>query len=374
MRGRRLKWLLIVVGGILLVAAAGIFWLRKQNLADIAGGPVKASLVVSSSDFSDNAMIPVRFTCNGTGVSPALEWSPPPAGTQSIAIVATDFSAPLGFTHWIVYDLPPNTRAIPEAASSQHSLPSPAREGSNDYGNPGYVGPCPPAGTHRYVFRVYALDTRVNLPPGATRDQLAASVGGHVLGRAKFQVFTVDPTTNNVRQPIHFFYRPAAYCAIISDQFSTDSIEDHGLFLVSCGTDMHADFISPGLRALIIEDEALIVEELKERLSGMGFSIVGAVDSADEGVAIAASERPDLVLMDIRLRGEKDGTQACREIREQVDPAIVYLTAYSDHRTVERVQASDHDGFILKPFRHHELHSTISVALQRRALRKKKPQ
>lgn len=137
---------------------------------------------------------------------------------------------------------------------------------------------------------------------------------------------------------------------------------------------MHADFISPGLRALIIEDEALIVEELKERLSGMGFSIVGVVDSADQGIALAASERPDLVLMDIRLRGEKDGTQACQEIREHVDPAIVYLTAYSDHRTVERVKASDHDGFILKPFRKHELHSTIAVALQRRALRSKKPQ
>lgn len=137
---------------------------------------------------------------------------------------------------------------------------------------------------------------------------------------------------------------------------------------------MHADFISPGLRALIIEDEALIVEELKERLSVMGFSIIGVVDSADEGVALATAQRPDLVLMDIRLRGDKDGTQACQEIREQVDPAIVYLTAYSDHRTMERVKATDYDGFILKPFRKHEMQSTIAVALQRRGLRNKKPQ
>lgn len=176
---------LIAAAGILLVATAGLFWLRERNLADIAGGPVKASLRVYSPGFPDNGLIPSQFTCQGAGISPALEWSAVPQGTQSIAIVATDFGAPLGFTHWIVYDLPPSATGVPEAASSQHSLPSPAREGNNDYGNPGYVGPCPPAGSHRYVFRVYALDTRVNLAPGATRDQLAAAIKGHVLAEGE---------------------------------------------------------------------------------------------------------------------------------------------------------------------------------------------
>jgi DNA-binding response OmpR family regulator len=90
---------------------------------------------------------------------------------------------------------------------------------------------------------------------------------------------------------------------------------------------MHAENISLELRALIIEDEILIAEELRDRLSWLGFSVIGAVDSADEGVAIATRERPDLVLMDIRLRGSKDGIQAACEIRKQVDLTIVYLSA-----------------------------------------------
>ena len=133
---------------------------------------------------------------------------------------------------------------------------------------------------------------------------------------------------------------------------------------------MNADFInSAGPRALIVEDEILIAEELKERLSRLGFSVIAAVDTADEGVAIAIREHPDLVIVDIRLRGEKDGIQAAREIREQVDTSIVYLTAHSDAQTVERAKATDYDGFILKPFQRRELHTTIEVAMQRRAIR-----
>jgi CheY-like chemotaxis protein len=134
---------------------------------------------------------------------------------------------------------------------------------------------------------------------------------------------------------------------------------------------MHADIIPPQLRALIVEDEFLIAEELKERLSRLGFSVIATVDSADEGVAIATRERPDLVLMDIRLRGEKDGIQAAHEIRQQVDLPIVYVTAHSDKLTVNRAKKTDHDGFLLKPFHRYELQSTIEVAMQRHALRAK---
>ena len=125
------------------------------------------------------------------------------------------------------------------------------------------------------------------------------------------------------------------------------------------------------LRALIVEDEALIAEELKERLSRLGFEVIGSVDSAEEGIAIATREMPDVILMDIRLRGRKDGIQAAQEIRQQVDLPIIYVTAYSDGRTVERVKRTEHDGFILKPFHRHELQSTIQVAIQRRIRRAK---
>jgi DNA-binding response OmpR family regulator len=134
---------------------------------------------------------------------------------------------------------------------------------------------------------------------------------------------------------------------------------------------MHADLLSAEPRVLIVEDEALIAEELRERLSRLGFSVIAAVDSGEEGIAIATRERPDLVLMDIRLKGEKDGVQAAKEIREQVDVPIVYLTAHSDRRTVDRASKTDHDGFILKPFVRRELQSTIEVAMQRHAIRLK---
>jgi DNA-binding response OmpR family regulator len=122
-------------------------------------------------------------------------------------------------------------------------------------------------------------------------------------------------------------------------------------------------------RALIVEDEILIAEELKERLSLLGFSVIAAVDSADEGVAIATRELPDLVLLDIRLKGRKDGVQAAQEIRQKVDLPVVYLTAYSDRLTVDRIKGSEYDGFVLKPFRAGELQSTIEIALQRHAIR-----
>jgi len=111
---------------------------------------------------------------------------------------------------------------------------------------------------------------------------------------------------------------------------------------------MHADAISPDPRALIVEDETLIAEELRERLSRLGFSVIATVGSGEEGVAIATRERPDLVLMDIRLKG-----------------------AHSDRPTVDRAKKTDHDGFILKPFLRRELQTTIEVAMQRHARRVK---
>ena len=124
-------------------------------------------------------------------------------------------------------------------------------------------------------------------------------------------------------------------------------------------------------RALIVEDEILIAEELKERLSLLGFSVIAAVDSADEGIAIATRERPDLVLLDIRLKGEKDGVQAVQEIHKKVDVPVVYLTAYSERLTVDRIKGTEYDGFVLKPFRARELQSTIEIAIQRHAIRTK---
>ena len=132
---------------------------------------------------------------------------------------------------------------------------------------------------------------------------------------------------------------------------------------------MNADLVPTEPRALIVEDEALIAEELRDRLSRLGFSIIAAVDTAEEAIAIATRECPDLVIMDIRLNGEKDGVQAAKEIRQQVDVPIVYVTAYSDRLTLNRAKATEHDAYLLKPFHRRELQSTIEVAMRRHALR-----
>jgi CheY-like chemotaxis protein len=132
---------------------------------------------------------------------------------------------------------------------------------------------------------------------------------------------------------------------------------------------MRPDLRYSRLRALIVEDEALVAEELSERLTRLGFSVIGTADSADQGIAIATRERPDLILMDIRLRGKKDGLQAADEIRRRLDTSIVYVSALSDAATVERAKRTEHDGFLLKPFQRTDLQSTIDIAMLRRAAR-----
>ena len=121
-------------------------------------------------------------------------------------------------------------------------------------------------------------------------------------------------------------------------------------------------------RVLIVEDETLIAEELQERMERFGFSVIAAVDNAEESIAIAANERPDLILMDIRLKGEKDGVHAAEQIRQRVDVPIIYLTAYSDRATLDRAKHTNPYGYVLKPFHERELQVTIELAMHRHAL------
>jgi hypothetical protein len=119
-------------------------------------------------------------------LSPHLEWQSAPAGTKSFAIVMDDPDAPTDFTHWLVYNIPPSVRELAEGASTQRSMPQGAAEGRNDFGRSGYGGPCPPRGNpHHYVFRVYALDLRLDLFAGATRKQVDAAMSGHVVAQGQ---------------------------------------------------------------------------------------------------------------------------------------------------------------------------------------------
>ncbi|HKA31969.1 MAG TPA: YbhB/YbcL family Raf kinase inhibitor-like protein, partial [Candidatus Binatia bacterium] len=126
-----------------------------------------------------------KHTCDGGDVSPALSWTDPPAGTRAFALVVDDPDAPGGtWVHWVLYDLPANAKSVPEGIAADKP-PAGAKQGVNDFRKAGYGGPCPPAGTHRYYFKLYALDAPTELKPGATKQQLLAAVKGHVLGEAE---------------------------------------------------------------------------------------------------------------------------------------------------------------------------------------------
>jgi Raf kinase inhibitor-like YbhB/YbcL family protein len=133
---------------------------------------------LSSSAFAAQAAIPARFTCDGADVSPPLAWVGAPPGTQSIVLVVRDPDA-RNFVHWIAYEIPAaQTGSLPEAIA--RSAPSP-KQGRNDFGRDGYGGPCPPSGTHHYVFRLSALDRTLGLRAGKTAAEVEAAMAGHIL-------------------------------------------------------------------------------------------------------------------------------------------------------------------------------------------------
>jgi Raf kinase inhibitor-like YbhB/YbcL family protein len=143
-------------------------------------------LELKSSSFRADA-IPKPFTCDADDKSPALAWGAPPPATQSFALTIVDIDAPVGsFVHWVLYDLPPQTRDLPEGFPKQDQLPDASRQGINDFDKIGYGGPCPPdKSPHRYVFSLYAVDSKLNLPASATRKQLEKALQGHVLAHGE---------------------------------------------------------------------------------------------------------------------------------------------------------------------------------------------
>jgi Raf kinase inhibitor-like YbhB/YbcL family protein len=169
----------------------GCKWWRAVLLLAVLSGcrggiAMDGTMKLTAASFQ-SGQIPAKFTCNGAGVSPELAWSAPPAGTASLTLVVTDPDAPGGtFTHWVLYDLPARTRTLPEGVPSQGQMASGARQGRNDFGTIGYGGPCPPGhSAHRYVFTLYALDIKLNLPAGATREQVESALRVHTLARGE---------------------------------------------------------------------------------------------------------------------------------------------------------------------------------------------
>jgi Raf kinase inhibitor-like YbhB/YbcL family protein len=144
------------------------------------------ALEITSSAFSEDTMIPTRYTCDGPDVSPDLAWSGVPDTAQSLALICDDPDAPMGtWVHWVLFNIPAGTSGLPAEIPPDAVLENGGRHGTNDFGRLGYGGPCPPGGTHRYFFKLYALDTEPDLASGITKAQLLEAMEGHILAEAQ---------------------------------------------------------------------------------------------------------------------------------------------------------------------------------------------
>jgi Raf kinase inhibitor-like YbhB/YbcL family protein len=145
------------------------------------------AFAISSTSFQNGGNIPKKFTCDGADVSPQLSWTDPPAGAQSFALIADDPDAPVGtWTHWVLFDLPAQAISLPEGVAKTDELSNGGRQGRNDFRKIGYGGPCPPPGKpHRYFFKLYALDKKLDLKPGASKQEVERAMQGHVVAQAE---------------------------------------------------------------------------------------------------------------------------------------------------------------------------------------------
>jgi Raf kinase inhibitor-like YbhB/YbcL family protein len=142
---------------------------------------------LTSPAFPQGAEIPSYYTNDGENVSPELSWSDAPAATKSFVLIVHDPDAPRpgGFTHWVVYNIPSSVERIKENVANNEGSADLGLQGKNDGGKLGYIGPAPPSGTHRYFFRLFAINTNLDLKPGATHKEVSAAIKGHILAQAE---------------------------------------------------------------------------------------------------------------------------------------------------------------------------------------------
>ncbi|HLC21007.1 MAG TPA: YbhB/YbcL family Raf kinase inhibitor-like protein [Candidatus Methylomirabilis sp.] len=145
-----------------------------------------AAMDLNSQAFRPGGMIPAKYTCDGADISPPLTWPDPPAGTKSFALIMDDPDAPVGtWVHWVIWNIPATARGLEENVPKTASLPNGARQGTNDFKRTGYGGPCPPSGTHRYFFRLYALGSTLSLSPETTKSVLEDTMRRHILAQSE---------------------------------------------------------------------------------------------------------------------------------------------------------------------------------------------
>jgi Raf kinase inhibitor-like YbhB/YbcL family protein len=141
---------------------------------------------LESSAFRAGGVIPVRHTCEGENISPELSWTEVPSEAKALVLILHDPDAPRagGFTHWVLYDIDPAIKQIEEDIPKHKKSSGIGLQGKNDSGKVGYMGPCPPSGTHRYIATLFALDTALNLKAGASHQEVEAAMEGHILEKS----------------------------------------------------------------------------------------------------------------------------------------------------------------------------------------------
>jgi Raf kinase inhibitor-like YbhB/YbcL family protein len=170
--------------GLDIIVSAIVFFAAGHDTFSAPNGGKE--MQIASSAFTEGNIIPAKYTCDGQDISPPLEWKDVPAGTKSFALITDDPDAPGGtWVHWVLYNIPPNTTKLGENIKPEKESANGMRQGNNDWPRIGYGGPCPPGGTHRYYFKLYALDAILDLNPGATKAQLVQAMKGHILAEAQ---------------------------------------------------------------------------------------------------------------------------------------------------------------------------------------------
>jgi Raf kinase inhibitor-like YbhB/YbcL family protein len=152
-----------------------------------AEGGSELSLEIDSSAFEAGGNIPARYTCDGEDISPSLSWSEPPTGTESLTLICDDPDAPIGiWNHWVLFNLLPTARSLPENVPPDEIVAGVGVHGFNSWRRTGYGGPCPPKGSdHRYLFKLYALDTGLDLQAGASKQDVEKAMEGHILAEGQ---------------------------------------------------------------------------------------------------------------------------------------------------------------------------------------------
>jgi hypothetical protein len=170
---------------LLIMIAAGVVACAPGGAAIPDEGNITLSL--SSPALQEGEDIPTDYTCDGQDMSPPLTWDEPPSETQSFALIMDDLDAPGGvFTHWVLFNIPADSRELQEAVPAESQLSSGALQGKNSFGKTGYGGPCPPAGNpHQYQFTLYALDQLLDLHMGASKNEVFNAMQGHILGQGR---------------------------------------------------------------------------------------------------------------------------------------------------------------------------------------------